>query len=476
MAGAPSPGTKSSVVPASVVVVSNRGPLSFSLDDDGELEAGRGGGGLVSALGPLVKEAGATWIAAAITDADRQAAEEGLVEAEGFKVRSLAMDPSTFRMAYDVVSNSTLWFLHHGLFDLARRPRFDRRWWEAWDGYRAVNRAFAEAIVEHAAEGATVLVQDYHLFLVGAFLARERPDLRAVHFTHTPFADPEALRVLPSSVAEELLVGMTSYAACGFHARRWAANFEACCREVLGCSPRAFVSPISPDRDEITATADSADCARELDRLEALLDGRLLIARVDRIELSKNLLRGFHAFDDLLTSRPEWRGKVVFGAFLYPSRETLPEYLAYRQEVEFLARYVNDRWGTPDWKPVWLDMSDNYCRSVAALTRYDVLLVNPVRDGLNLVAKEGALVNRRNGVIALSREAGVWDELGATALELNPFDVVGTSDVLAAALAMAPDEREAHASAVRKLASARVPRDWFDDQLHAASKDWAADS
>ena len=130
-----------SVPSASVVVVSNRGPLSFSLGDDGELEAGRGGGGLVSSLGPLVKEAGATWIAAAITDADRQAAEEGVVEAEGFKVRSLAIDPSTFRMAYDVVSNSTLWFLNHGLFDLARRPRFDRRWWEAWDGYRAVNRS-----------------------------------------------------------------------------------------------------------------------------------------------------------------------------------------------------------------------------------------------------------------------------------------------------------------------------------------------
>ena len=209
---------------------------------------------------------------------------------------------------------------------------------------------------------------------------------------------------------------------------------------------------------------------RELDRLEGILGGRRLIARVDRIELSKNLLRGFHAFDDLLATRPEWRDKVVFGAFLYPSRETLPEYLAYRQEIESLARYVNERWATPDWEPIALDMSDNYCRSVAALTRYDVLLVNPVRDGLNLVAKEGALVNRRHGVVALSREAGVWDELGSTALEVNPFDVAGTSDVLATALSMAADERETHASALCKLAEARVPRDWLDDQLRAASE------
>ncbi len=460
-----SPGSRSSLV-----VVSNRGPLSFSLDSEGDLTTTKGGGGLVSSLGPLIRGAGATWVAAAITDADRQAAEEGLVAAEGFKVRSLAIDPATFRMAYDVVSNATLWFLHHGLFDLARKPRFDRRWREAWEGYRAVNRSFAEAVVEHADEGATVLVQDYHLFLVGVWLAKERPDLRAVHFTHTPFADPEALRVLPSSVAEELLEGMASYAACGFHARRWAANYEACCREVLGFTPHAFVSPISPDRDGIVSIAESAECLREVDRLDGILGGRRLIARVDRIELSKNLLRGFHAFDDLLATRPEWRDKVVFGAFLYPSRETLPEYLAYRQEIESLARYVNERWATPDWEPIALDMSDNYCRSVAALTRYDVLLVNPVRDGLNLVAKEGALVNRRHGVVALSREAGVWDELGSTALEVNPFDVAGTSDVLATALSMAADERETHASALCKLAEARAPRDWLDDQLRAASK------
>jgi trehalose 6-phosphate synthase len=452
-------------------VVSNRGPLSFSLDDEGNLTSSRGGGGLVSSLSPLVRGTGATWIAAAITDADRQAADEGLIEADGFRVRSLAVDPALFRMAYDVVSNSTLWFLNHGLFDLARRPRLGRRWWEAWEGYRKVNRRFAETVAEHAEEGATVLVQDYHLFLVGAWLAQQRPDLRAVHFTHTPFTGPEDLRVLPSSVAEELLVGMTGHVACGFHARRWAANFEECCREVLGFTPRSFVSPISPDRDEIVATAQSEDCGRELERLEVLLGGRQLIARVDRIELSKNLLRGFHAFDDLLATRPEWRDKVVFAAFLYPSREALPEYLGYRQEVESLARYVNDRWATPGWQPVVLDTSDNYCRSVAALTRYDVLLVNPVRDGLNLVAKEGALVNRRHGVVALSREAGVWDELGATALELNPFDVAGTSDVLAGALAMPPDEREAHASALRKLAEARAPSSWLDDQLRQADAD-----
>jgi trehalose 6-phosphate synthase len=448
-----------------VVMVSNRGPVSFTRDDDGELVAGRGSGGLVSSLGPIMREVEATWIAAAMTDADRDAAAGGVVDVKGFKVHALAVDEGAYRMAYDVVSNATLWFLHHGLFDLSRRPRLDRRWAEAWVAYRDVNHAFARAVIDQAEEGAVVLVQDYHLALVGTWLAQERPDVKALHFTHTPFCSPDMLRVLPSGVAEELLGGMSSHLACGFHAQRWADNFAACCAEVLGWEPTTFVSPISPDIADMEEVAASDECTAEVERLEELLDGRQMIVRVDRIELSKNLLRGFLAFDDLLRTRPEWRGRVVFVAQAYPSRESLPEYLAYRQEVEVLARLLNDRWATPGWQPIVLDTSDNFPRSVAALMRYDVLLVNPVRDGLNLVAKEGALLNRNDGVVALSREAGVWDELGGTALEVNPFDVAGTSDVLSTALAMSPAERATHAAALRKAAEARVPRDWLDDQL-----------
>jgi trehalose 6-phosphate synthase len=340
---------------------------------------------------------------------------------------------------------------------------------EAWVAYRDVNHAFARAVIDQAEEGAVVLVQDYHLSLVGTWLAQERPDLRAVHFTHTPFCNPDLLRVLPSAVAEELLGGMASHTACGFHAQRWADNFAACCEEVIGWTPATFVSPIAPDQGGMEEVAASDECAAEVARLDELLAGRMLIARVDRIELSKNLLRGFLAFDDLLRTRPEWRGRVVFLAQAYPSRESLPEYLAYRQEVEGLARLLNERWATPGWDPIILDTSDNYSSSVAALVRYDVLLVNPVRDGLNLVAKEGALLNRNHGVLALSREAGVWDELGGTALEVNPFDVAGTSDVLSAALTMAPADRATHAAALRKAAEARVPHDWLADQLAAAA-------
>ena len=451
-----------------IVIVSNRGPLSFRLDDDGHPVARRGAGGLVSGLAPLVVGTDTTWMAAAISDGDRVAAADGVVEAEGFRTRLLAIDPATYRMAYDVVCNATLWFLYHGLFDLARRPRFDRRFAEAWGAYRTLNETFADAVAADAPDGAVVLVQDYHLALLGPMVTARRPDLRTVHFSHTPFAPPDQLRVLPDAYRLELLEGMAGHHACGFHTRRWAAEFEASCADAGVTPPATFVAPLAPDADDIGAVAGSPACDAALAEIERWLGDRRLIVRVDRIELSKNLLRGFHAFDDLLTRYPEWRGRVVFGAFIYPSREGLPEYLAYRQEVESLVEQINARWRTPDWEPIVADLSDDFPGSVAALRRSDVLLVNPIRDGLNLVAKEGALINERDGVVVLSPEAGVWDELEGAVRRAHPYDVSGTADVLVAALNAPAAERAAEAAELRRRARLRTPADWLADQLRAA--------
>ncbi len=220
----------------SLVVVSNRGPVSF-VRESGNLVATRGGGGLVSSLAPLVEGTGATWIAAAMTEADRDAASDGVIDVEGFRLRTLAIDADDYRMAYDVIANGTLWFLYHGLFDAPRRPVFDRRWREAWEGYRRFNQTFAEAVAEDAADGALVLVQDYHLSLLGTWLAKLRPDLRAVHFSHTPFCGADDLRMLPEDVADELLASMGAFHACGFHSPRWVRSFESCYRERRSAGP-----------------------------------------------------------------------------------------------------------------------------------------------------------------------------------------------------------------------------------------------
>jgi trehalose 6-phosphate synthase len=459
-----------------IVLVSNRGPVSFSFGDDGAPVARRGAGGLVSGLAPLVADgaehaARSTWLAAALSDADREVAAGGVADAEGFRVRLVAVDDDTFRMAYDVVDNATLWFLHHGLWDLSRRPRFDRRWREAWDAYRRVNQTFAATVAADAPADAAVLIQDYHLTLLAPHLRQVRPDLRLVHFHHTPFAGPDLLRVMPPDVATELLEGLAAHHACGFHTERWARNFAWDCTDAEVEAPSIFVSPLAPDPDDIRSTASSARCDDELARLDEQVGDRRLITRVDRIELSKNIGRGFVAFDELLERWPEHRGAVTLGAFVYPSRQGLPEYLAYRQEVESMAEAVNRRWAGPDhpgWQPIIFDPTDNYPRSVAALRRYDVLLVNPILDGLNLVAKEGPLVNERDGVVVLSTEAGVFAELGALVRPVDPFDVSATAEALHDALVTPADGRRREAAALRAGAEARTPADWLADQMAAA--------
>jgi len=460
----------------SLVVASNRGPLSFRFGQDGALVPSVPAGGLAATLRDLLVGSGATWISVAMGDADRAAARAAMLDdTHGLTVRLVEPDPETYRMAYDVISNATLWFCHHQLWDLPRRPRFDHRWQEAWTAYRALNRGVADAIADAAAERATVLVQDYHLSLVGGMLASARPDLATVHFTHTPFGGPDALRVLPSAAARELVEGMRGFGACGFHARRWEQAYRACAEDPQWSgepSPhttlRTFTAPLGPDPGAITEEAATPEVGSARRALTARAGGRRLIVRVDRVELSKNIVRGIWAMDELLEHHAQWRGAVVLLALAYPSREGLAEYLSYRAEIEHAAEVVNEAWGTDEWVPVQVDIADNRQRSVAALCEYDVLLVNPVRDGLNLVAKEGPLVNRRDGVVVLSREAGAWDELQAAAIGVNPFDISDTAQALHRALEMPAGERRERADVLRGVVTGRTAAQWLDDQLDAA--------
>jgi trehalose 6-phosphate synthase len=453
-----------------LLVLSNRGPVSFSQAADGTVVTKRAAGGLVVALGPGVERDGALWVSAEVGD-ESGPASTGAVEAEGLAVQTLTLDSDDYRAYYDVIANQTVWFALHGLWDMPRRPRFDRHWWAAWERFGAVNEKFAETTAASAAPGATVLVQDFHLALVPSLLAARRPDLHIATFLHTPWCSPEQWSVLPERVATDLLAGLADGGAAGFHSARWAEAFTACCQRWLGRTPTTFISPAATDSDDLAAVAESDACEAELRQLDDLVAGRQLIVRVDRIELSKNVLRGFWAYDELLEIRPDLRGQVVFAAMVYPSRLGLAEYLAYGQEVTALVERLNAKWeaAVPGWKAIMLDPADNHPRSVAALRRSDVLLVNPVRDGLNLVAKEGPLVNERDGVLVLSQQAGAWDELGAHAIGINPYDISGTAAAIGEALDMPAEERAGRAEALRKTVAGRGPLDWFDEQVAAAS-------
>jgi len=454
---------------ADLVVLSNRGPVSFVRDQHGHLQARRGAGGLVVTLGPGAERDQALWISSATSDEDLEAAKAGEVRSGGIRYQAVPIDGTDYNAYYNVVANQTIWFCLHGLFDSPRRPRFDRHWWGAWERYVAVNESFAEAVCRAAAPGATVLVQDYHLALVPALLARQRADLKTTCFLHTPFCTPEELSMLPEKVGLALVSGLAGGGSVGFHTQRWALAFQACAKELTGHAPTTYVNPAATDVNELLSVARSEDCLGSQRRLAERVGRRRLIVRVDRIELSKNVLRGFWAFDELLETRPDLRGEVVFAAMVYPSRLGIPEYQAYGQEVSSLAALINSKWAHGDWEPILLDPEDDYPRSVAALCSYDVLLVNPVRDGLNLVAKEGPLVNEHHGCLVLSTNAGAFEELGPHALQINPFDVSQTAQALAQALDMSDPERRGRAEALRRVAAARSPLDWFDAQLANAA-------
>lgn len=447
---------------ATVLVASNRGPVSYVLGEDGSLDARRGGGGLVSGLS-AVSSQDSLWVCAALGAGDREAVRRGVGEPG---VRMLGIDQDTYADAYNGIANSVLWFLHHHLYDVPREPVFDAEFRRRWDAYRSYNRAFAEALAAEADDGAAVLVQDYHLALVPGQLRELRPDLRIAHFTHTPWASPEYLRMLPDDIREELLRGMLGADQLGFHTKEWAAAFRGCAGD-RAADTRVEVYPLGVDGEELRALAYRPGVDERLAGLREEVGDRKTIVRVDRTELSKNILRGLLAYRELLTAHPEWRDRVVHLASAYPSRQDLESYRAYTASVATLADEINAEFGTPDWQPVLVSVKDDFPRSLAAYRLADVALVNPVRDGMNLVAKEIPVVSEAGCALVLSTGAGAYDELKEDALTVNPFDVSETAEALHTALSMPHGRARRPLQATRGDGHVPPPQRWFLAQLEA---------
>ncbi|MEU3333526.1 trehalose-6-phosphate synthase [Streptomyces sp. NPDC006668] len=450
-----------------VLVASNRGPVSYEVQEDGSLAAKRGGGGLVSGLSAIGPDAGALWVCSALSDGDREAVRQGVGE-EG--VRMLAVPADVHADAYNGIANSVLWFVHHMLYQTPLEPVFDAEFRRQWASYETYNRAFAEALAEEAAEGAAVLVQDYHLTLVPGMLRELRPDLRIGHFSHTPWAPVDYFRMLPDDIAEQVLRGMLGADRLGFLTRRWADAFTACCTELVGGlgNTEVGVHGLGADADFLRRRSHEADVGERMAALrEEIGAGRKTIVRVDRTELSKNIVRGLLAYRQLLDDHPEWRERVVHVAFAYPSRQDLAVYRDYTAAVQRLAEEINSRYGTPGWTPVVLHVKDDFARSLAAYRLADVALVNPIRDGMNLVAKEVPVVSDDGCVLVLSREAGAYAELGEDAITVNPYDVIGTAEALHTALTLPPEELAERSKRLVAAATALPPAQWFLDQLNA---------
>ncbi|MDJ1137839.1 alpha,alpha-trehalose-phosphate synthase (UDP-forming) [Streptomyces iconiensis] len=471
-----------------VLVASNRGPVSYTRGDDGKLTAERGGGGLVSGLSAMGSEA--VWVCAALGDGDREAVRRtggtlDRADTGGQTVRMLDIPPGTFEAAYHGVANSVLWFVHHMLYQIPLEPAFDDDFVRQWEAYEAYNAAFAVALADEAEHGATVLVQDYHLTLVPTLLRERRADLRIGHFSHTPWAPPDYYRLLPDAVAAQVLRGILGADRAAFLTRRWADTFAECCARVLGAevrgdeityegrTTRLGVHPLGADADFLRERAHRDDVAERMGQLCEQIgtapDGspRRTVVRVDRTELSKNIVRGLHAYRRLLSDRPEWRERVVHLAFAYPSRQDLAVYRDYTAEVQRVAEEINSAFATATWTPVLLHVKDDFARSLAAYRLADVALVNPIRDGMNLVAKEIPVVSDDGCALVLSREAGAYEEMAEDALVVNPFDVVATAEALRTGLELDPAERLDRTKRLSATATALPPARWLLQQLEA---------
>jgi trehalose 6-phosphate synthase len=464
----------------SVVMVSNRGPVSF-VQADGGFEMTRGAGGMAGALDPVARRLGdrAVWICAATSADDRKAmaagAADGLSHELGYPVYLLDIEPEIYSQYYDVVSNRMLWFANHCLWDELNIEEFGAEELDAWvNAYQPVNQRFADAVLEVADPDALVLIQDYHLTTAPGYLRAARPDQVISHFTHSSFCGPEGLERIPDPIPRSVIGGMLGADLVGLHVSPWVEGFLRCCERigskvdrsaglVTHNGRRSWVReyPIPTDVEGLRERASEPAARRWAASFERHTAGPL-VARADRAEPSKNIVRGFEAFGMLLDRRPDLRSRARFIACLYPSRQSMPEYRRYSEEIERTVAQVNER--HPD--SIELFMEDDYDRALGLLSVYDVLLVNPIMDGMNLVSKEGPTINRRTGVLVLSRGAGSFEELGDFAVEIeDSLSLESTADALERALEMSPEKRRELSRKLCEQAAARRPDDWIQAQI-----------
>ena len=477
-----------------LILASNRGPMEYHLQPEGELQAHRGSGGVVTALSGLTNHVEFTWIASAMGEGDRRVAQQhngGAIRSplpgQRVSVRYITAARRVYHKYYNVICNPLLWFLQHYMWSSPYTPKVDAMVYDAWEnGYVEVNREFAEAIVDEASKGSLrplVMVHDYHLYLVPGLVREQLPNARIHQFIHIPWPASSYWKLLPSTMRTSICSSLCQADIIGFQTDRDVRSFLECCEAFLPDAEVDHVSltvrrqnreaqvrayPISIDVEEVRRISTSPRAQEYEHRLLSTL-GKRTVIRVDRAEPSKNIVRGFNAYATLLEQYPELREQVKFLAFLVPSRTHIRQYQRYQEEIEVVIRDINERYGTSEWQPVQVFFENNYIQAIAAMRLYDVLLVNSVIDGMNLVAKEGPVVNTKNGVLVLSESAGAHEQLRVGCLSVAPADVEGTKQALYQALTMSDAERETRNQRMVQSIEEEDIRHWLYSQLQDIS-------
>jgi trehalose 6-phosphate synthase len=484
-----------------LIIASNRGPVEFRRAPNGRLVKKSGSGGVVTALSALARDLPLTWVATAMTEGDRLAfpaggatTREARIGRDVVTIRYVAVPDDVYHLHYDEISNQYLWFLQHYLWNPAESPTFTEKQHEAWDrGYRAVNQAIADAVIEEARRGggdadgadSLILLQDYHLYLAAGFIRQRVSNATIQQFIHIPWPSVRYWQLLPDGMLRAIFEGLAANDVIGFQTERDARSFLECVRVVL---PDARVDldagrfvrrrrrllvrayPITVDAEDVRKTLTSAPArVAENELAPQIAEGMRVIVRVDRLEPTKNIQRGLLAYQELLRTHPDLRGALRHLVFLVPSREDVPAYRRYAREVRRLIGRINREYGSKGWKPIVAYVDNNRARALVALRRADVVLVNPIFDGMNLVIKEAAIASERDAVLILSRTAGAYHQLAEAVLPISPLDVAETAEHLYEALTLSENERRRRADLARSIVQGDTLTDWIANQLRDAA-------
>lgn len=473
-----------------LILASNRGPIEYHTNQEGGLQWRRGSGGVVTALTAISQYMDITWIASAMGEGDRRIAEKAQwkrfkapLTGHNLFIRFVVRPGSTYHKFYSIFCNPLLWYLQHYMWNSSHTPNIDSRVYDAWEnGYIPVNQAIAEAVVAEALESALpplVMLHDYHLYLAAGYIRKQIPNAIIQHFTHIPWPGPKYWQLIPGVMRNCICESLCANDIVGLQTSVDVHNFLQSCEAFVEGAEVDYKKhtiliddhlvtvkayPISVDVANLLRTVQSSWAKGYEEKLRPLCNGKTIV-RVDRMEPSKNIVRGFRAFDLLLQRCPDLLGKVTFLAFLVPSRTHIRQYQRYAQEVNDIIKAINDKYGNDEWQPITVFYENNYAQALAGLCLYDVLLVNPVIDGMNLVAKEGPTVNTCDGVLVLSETAGAFEQLGKNALAVTPTDIEGTAKALHQALLLPPEERSKQASALRKSIEEEDITVWIYRQL-----------
>ena len=473
-----------------LILVSNRGPVEYHLSPEGKLQPRRGSGGVVTALSTLTNYVDFTWVANAMGEGDRsvhQQAEEGRIKSplpgQNLYLRYVVTPRRVYHKFYNIFCNPLLWFLQHYMWSSPYTPNVDESVYDAWEtGYIPVNRAFADAVVDEARHSVLppyVMLHDYHLYLAPGMVREALPEAIIQHFLHIPWPDPSYWQMIPAFMRSAICESLCASDIVGLQTARDVRSFLQSCEMFLnqatvdhtkrtvnlnGRETAIRCYPISIDVEELKGIANSPRALEYERKLRPLL-GEKTIVRVDRVEPSKNIVRGFRAYRLLLERNQDFIGKVKFLAFLVPSRTHIRQYQRYLQEVDAMVLEINQTFGTEDWQPITVFYENNYTQAMAAMKLYDVLLVNSIIDGMNLVAKEGPVVNTQGGMVILSETAGAYAQLHEGVLAVAPADVEGTAQAMYQAINASVEEREMRSNLLAQRIEEEDVIHWMQCQL-----------